>query len=286
VAGEDGERRSFKWIEHRKNIGAIGGAVQLKTHRWGQEEPESVVCVHGLAQHGRVFEPLGRQLSELGHSVAAVDLRGHGGSAANPPWNVDTHVEDVLEALDRAGIERVSCLVGHSFGGRVAAAVAARAEDRVAKVALLDPGLQIPAERALRSAEVERRDWSFATIEGGVRALLSNDATVAPSEEAVRAFAEDDMREGPDGRLRFGFSPSAVVVAWSEMVLPPPPIAARPTLFVQPATPLTDSSAQLERYRDSLGEQLTLVEVPNGHNVLWESPVETLGAIADFIGSG
>lgn len=258
--------------------------MELKTHRWGPEAQESVVCIHGLTQHGRVFEPLGRRLAELGHSVLAVDLRGHGGSDSDPPWNIDTQVEDVLETLDGLGVQRVSCLIGHSFGGRVAATVAAKAEDRIETVALLDPGLRIPAERALRSAEVERRDWSFATIDGGVRAVLSNEATIAPSEDAVRAFVEDDMREGPDGRLRFGFCPSAVVVAWSEMVLPPPPIAPRPTLFVQPSTPLTDSGAQLDRYRDALGERLTLVEVPNGHNVLWESPAETFNAIADFIG--
>ena len=260
--------------------------MELKAHRWGPEATEGVVCIHGLTQHGRVFEPLGERLSALGHSVVALDLRGHGGSDPNPPWNIDTQAEDVLETLDGLGIQRVTCLVGHSFGGRMAATVAARAEDMIAKLALLDPGLLIPAERALRSAEVERRDWSFATIDGGVRAVLSNEATIAPSEDAVRAFVEDDMREGPDGRLRFSFCPSAVVVAWSEMVLPPPSIVSRPTLFVHPATPLTDTRAQLERYRDALGEQLTLVEVPNGHNVLWESPVETLAAIADFVGPG
>jgi lipase len=259
--------------------------MELKAHRWGPEAAESVVCIHGLTQHGRVFEPLGQRLSGLGHSVVAVDLRGHGGSAVDPPWNIDTQAEDVLKTLDALGIQRVTCLIGHSFGGRVAATVAARAEDRVAKVALLDPGLRIPAQRALRSAEIERRDWSFATIDGGMRAVLSNEATTAPSEAAVRAFVEDDMREGPDGRLRFSFSPAAVVVAWSEMVLPPPPIATLPTLFIQPATPLTEASAQHQRYRDALGEQLTLVEVPNGHNVLWESPAETLAAIADFVGS-
>lgn len=258
--------------------------MELKAHRWGPEASESVVCIHGLTQHGRVFEPLGQRLSGLGHSVVAVDLRGHGGSDPDPPWDIDTQAGDVLETLDALGIQRASCLVGHSFGGRVAATVAARAEDRIAKVALLDPGLRIPPERALRSAEVERRDWSFATLDGGVRAVLSNEATVAPSEAAVRGFVEDDMREGPDGRLRFSFCPSAVVVAWSEMVLPPPPIAVCPTLFVQPDTPLTDTGAQHERYRGALGEQLTVVEVPNGHNVLWESPAETLGAVADFIG--
>jgi lipase len=258
--------------------------MELKAHRWGPQAPESVVCVHGLTQHGRIFEPVGRRLASAGHSVVAVDLRGHGGSDPDPPWDIGTHARDLVETLDALGIERVTCLVGHSFGGRVAATAALGAGERIEKLALLDPGLWIPARRALRSAEVERRDWSFATVDGGIRAVLSNEATIAPSEAAVRAFVEDDMREGPDGRLRFSFSPSAVVVAWSEMVLPPPPVAARPTLFVKPDTPLADVGAQLDRYREALGEQLTLVEVPNGHNVLWESPAETLDALADFVG--
>jgi lipase len=259
--------------------------MRLETHRWGPEAGESVVCIHGVTQHGGIFEEAGKGLASLGHSVVAVDLRGHGRSGPEPPWNTDTHAEDVLETLDGLGIRRATCLIGHSFGGRVAAAIAARAEDRVASLALLDSALRIPPDRALRSAEVERRDWSFATVDGGVRAVMANEAMVAPSEAKVRAFVADDMREGPDGRLRFSCCPSAVVVAWSEMTLPPPPVAPVPTLVVKAAVPLIDAAAQLARYEEVLGERLTVVEVPNGHNLLWESPAETIGALVEFIGS-
>jgi lipase len=258
--------------------------MELKSHRWGPAGPEAVVCLHGVTQHGRVFAPLGERLAAQGHAVVALDLRGHGGSPADPPWNVDTHADDVLETLTGLGIDRVTCLVGHSFGGSVAAAVAVKAEDRIGSVALLDAALWIPPQRALRSAEIERRDWSFETVDGGIRAVLSSDATVAPDPGLVRAFVEDDLQRGPDQRLRFSFSPAVVVAAWGEMVLPPPPVAAVPTLFIRPQTPLADAGGQCDRYREALGDRLTIVEVPNGHNVLWESPAETLGAIADFVG--
>lgn len=254
----------------------------LKTRQWGVRDLESVVCIHGVVQHGGIFEDLGRRLAAAGRFVVAVDLRGHGESDRRPPWNTDTLVQDVLDTLDGLGIERAT-FIGHSFGGRVAAALAGASPERTRRLVLLDPGLEVPPDRALRSAEIERLDWSFATVDGAVNALLSNDSIVVSPREVVEAFVRDDVQKGPDGRFRFGFCPSAAVVAWSEMTLPPPPIAKLPTLIVHAEIPLFDGSAQLRRYTDELGDLVTVTEVPNGHNVLWESPQETLAAIEDFL---
>jgi lipase len=256
--------------------------MQLKTHQWGPGGSERVVCIHGVAQHGGVFEEIGKRLAGLGHSVLAVDLRGHGDSDREPPWNLGTHVADVEETLEALGVERVTWL-GHSFGGLVAAALAAATPERCERLILLDPGIEVPSQRALRSAELERLDWSFATVDGAVNALMSNDTIVASPREVVTAFAEKDLRKGPDGRLRFSFCPSTVVVAWSEMTLPPPPIARVPTLVAIAEVPLYDSSRQQERYVEELGDLLTKIVVPNGHNVLWESPAETFAAVEQFL---
>jgi len=256
--------------------------MKLKTHRWGPVDESTIVCIHGVAQHGRVFKELGERLARNGHSVLAVDLRGHGGSDNRPPWSLGTHVGDVEETLRELGIERVTWL-GHSFGGLVAAASAAQAAERTQGVVLLDPGLSVPPERALRSAEIERLDWSFVSLDGAVNALLSNDTIVASPREVVAAFVEDDVSKGPDGRFRFSFCPSTVVVAWSEMTLEPPPIAPVPTLFVAAEKPLFDGTRQQRRYEEELGDLLTKVVVPNGHNVLWESPAETMEAVEQFL---
>lgn len=256
--------------------------MPLHTRRWGPPGSEAVVCVHGVTQHGGIFTELGKRLAASGRSVVAVDLRGHGASLREPPWNIGTHVDDLFETLDELGIERVTW-VGHSFGGRVVAEAAARAPERVERLVMLDPGLEIPADWALRSAEIDRLDWSFASVEGAVNALLASDSVIAAPEATVAAYAADDLQRGPDGRLRFSACPSATVVAWSEMTLPAPEIAQLPTLVVRAAVPLTDGRAQDLRYRKALGSQLKLVAVPNGHNVLWESPAETFAAIEDFL---
>lgn len=254
----------------------------LKTHRWGEDEANRVVCVHGLTQHGRIFEGLAKRLVGAGRSVLAVDLRGHGGSGRKPPWNVDTHVADLLETLDEAGVERVSW-VGHSFGGRLVAEAATRIAARSECLVLLDPGLEVPADRALRGAEMDRLDWNFATVDGAINALLSSDSIASAPREVVAGFVREDVRKGPDGRFRFSFCPAAAVAAWSEMTLPAPAIAALPTLVVRAAVPLIDGRGQAERYREALEDLLTEVTVPNGHNVLWEAPEETAAAIERFL---
>jgi lipase len=256
--------------------------VLLNTHRWGGEAPESVVCLHGLVQNGRIYDGVGQRLAAGGRAVLAVDLRGHGRSGRKPPWNVATHVGDLIETLDGAGVERMT-LVGHSFGARVAIDAASRLGERVERLVLLDPGIEVPADRALRGAEMDRLDWNFATADGALNALLSSESIVSAPREVVAAFVREDVKKGADGRYRFGFCPSAAVVAWSEMALPAPPVARVPTLLVRAAVPLFDGRAQLERYRSELGDLLTEVVVPNGHNVLWESPNETISAIERFL---
>ncbi len=254
----------------------------LETRQWGGEKGLRIVCIHGLTQHSGVFEPLGRSLAAAGHSVIGVDLRGNGRSKPEPPWNADTHARDVIETLDSAGVER-AIWIGHSYGGRVAATLAAAEPDRSEGLVLLETPFEVSPERALRAIEIERLDWSFATVDGAIQAMLSSDLMVAPPREAVEAFVRDDVRRGPDDRFRFRFSPGATVAAWNEMTMPPPPVARIPTLLLSAAKPLTDPGERDRLYAEELGDLQTSVEVPNGHNVLWESPAETFAAIDDFL---
>ena len=41
-----------------------------------------------------------------------------------------------------------------------------------------------------------------------------------------------------------------------------------------------------KRYRVRLASRLSIVRVPHGHNVLWESAAETIAAVERFLGMG
>jgi lipase len=256
--------------------------MQLHSRHWGPTGGEPVVCVHGLTQHSGIFESLGRRLAEEGWRVIAVDLRGHGDSGREPPWSTETHVDDLLETVDELGAKPATW-IGHSFGARMIAALAERIPEYVARAVLLDPGLAVPAGFALKSAEIDRLDWSFGSVDGAVNALLSSEAVIATPQEVITDYVRKDLRPGPDGRLRFSYCPSAVVTAWSELARQPPEVAAVPTLMVRPVSSGVHNRADDRRYREALGSQLTMSVVPNGHNVLWESPMETTNVILEFL---
>ena len=122
-----------------------------------------MVCLHGVTSYGGRFD----WLAGSGRRVVAPDLLGHGHSPWDPPWDVGTHVAAILESVP--GETRL--WVGHSFGGRLVAELAARDPDRVERAVLLDPALQVLPHVAFDMAESERLDSSFAESSRSLSAM-------------------------------------------------------------------------------------------------------------------
>jgi 3-oxoadipate enol-lactonase len=85
------------------------------------------VLIHGTPLDSGTWDPL-----ELpGRRLLAYDLRAHGSAADSPPaTSYDQLAADLATLMDRLGIEAAE-IVGHSFGGQVAMAFAARFPERV-----------------------------------------------------------------------------------------------------------------------------------------------------------
>ena len=79
------------------------------------------------------------------HRVTALDLRGHGFSGmSRENYRAVDLAQDVVSLMDYAGVERAH-VIGHSFGGAVAVAMAARHPERTGRLTLADawlPSLQ------------------------------------------------------------------------------------------------------------------------------------------------
>ena len=253
--------------------------MSLALDEWGVQGAPRIVCLHGVRNHGRHFAPLAAELSE--YHVVALDLLGHGDSPWEPPWDIGAHLDAIVETV---GV-RESVLIGHSFGGRLAFELAARAPKLVPKLVLLDPAILLPGHVALAAAENARSDKSYVSFDELVeRRYDESQLHSAPRELVVEDLASH-VETSDDGRVRYRYCQSAVVAAYGEMASQPPPFedVRVPTLLVLGQRSYLPYDHLLEGHRAALGDLLELVVVPGGHTVLWDALEETVEAIADFL---
>ena len=109
--------------------------------RWGDHGPR-IVLIHGSAQGslvgGDVHFSRQKTLSEMGFQLRVPDRPGHGRTPAR--GRPDDAEADAIWVSDLLGDG--AHLVGHSFGGCVALAAAARRPDAVRSLTLIEPGMQ------------------------------------------------------------------------------------------------------------------------------------------------
>ena len=254
--------------------------MSLARYDWGDASRPALVCLHGVTSQGRHFARFAERLSERFH-VVALDLRGHAGSPWEPPWHLEQHVADVLEAAPPGP----AVWLGHSFGGRVAYEAAAVAPERVERLVLLDPAIRIPPHVGIAAAENARRDRSYVSFEEGIdRRYEESVLTTAPrelvEEELVSHLLPDD-----DGRFRYRYCQSTVVAAYGEMTRPPPPFEQVhiPTLLVLGETSYLPYDDLLDAHQAALGDLLRVERIAAGHTLLWDALDDTVGAVERFL---
>jgi lipase len=198
----------------------------LALEEWGEPGEPRAVCLHGVTSHGRHFTRLAED-GLAGFHVLAPDLLGHGSSRYEPPWSIDAHLAAIVATV---GTEP-AVLIGHSFGGRLAFEIAARAPKLVPRLVLLDPAILVPSETALAAAENARKDRAYISFDEGIdRRYDESQLHRAPRDSSTSCVAP---RMDDDG-YRYRYCQAAVVAAYGEMASPPPPFeqVRVPTLLV------------------------------------------------------
>ena len=138
----------------RGNISANG--IDLAYFEWGAAAARpTVLLVHATGFHGRCWDGVVRALGEGWH-VVAIDLRGHGRSSKQGPYDWRQFGDDVAAFVEALDI-RKAIGVGHSMGGHALTQAAARHPSRCAQLLLVDPVILDPAAYATAPA--------FATAE-------------------------------------------------------------------------------------------------------------------------
>ncbi|MDT0529292.1 alpha/beta fold hydrolase [Micromonospora sp. DSM 115977] len=193
----------------------------IRTHTRRAGEPGTaatpVVLVHGLAVSHRYLTPLALALADT-HPVYAPDLPGFGlTERPDRAYDVPRHAAHLAAWLAAYRMPPV-CLLGHSFGAEVVAALAARHPDAVAAVVLAGP----TSDPAARSRRGQFGRWLVDTLrEAPLQAPILLRDVLDARPWRVHATLSHSVRNGIEADLVSIAAPTLVVAGSRDPVVPP-----------------------------------------------------------------
>ena len=138
------------------------GVALYAERRDGDPAAVPFVLVHGLASNLRLWDGVAEDLHGRGHTVVALDQRGHGRSdAPDAAYGIDLAVADLQAVIEALGLSR-PVVAGQSWGGNVVLEHGWRMPRAVRGIVCVDGGI------------IELADW-FDTWEACLSALTPPD---------------------------------------------------------------------------------------------------------------
>jgi pimeloyl-ACP methyl ester carboxylesterase len=183
--------------------------VQVGDHRVVYSEGghgETVVLLHGFGASADSWNRFAKPLTKRYH-VIAPDLPGWGASARieAASYGYPAQLERLHQFLSQLKLGRVH-LVGHSMGGFIASAYAARYPDEVITLGLIAPhGMAEPEPSELAHDVAKGDNWLIASSYQEFDRLLNNVFARRPyaPKLVVRYLADHAVRNSAKSRLIF-----------------------------------------------------------------------------------
>ena len=178
----------------------------------GAQPSRWMMVLHGILGSGANWRSFARRLSQAhpAWGFVLVDLRMHGRSQGAPPPHTLSAVVDDLVRLEKVAALPIAAVMGHSFGGKVALAFAARRspELELEQAWVLDAS---PSARVGRASETE---GVLRTLRELPEALSSREefvelVTARGRSRAIAEWLAMNVRPADHG-YRFGLDLDAI----------------------------------------------------------------------------
>jgi pimeloyl-ACP methyl ester carboxylesterase len=246
----------------------------LETYYAVEGQGAPVVLLHGWGTSSQSLTPLCGALATTFH-VLAVDLPGFGWSQPPPSaWGAQEYAGHILRLMQETGIDRAA-LVGHSFGGRVAIALAAAEPTRVSRLALVASAGVRPPRRAgyfVRVATVKLVKRFFSLPGWGAT--------------GQRIIAKVSGRVGSrDYRAAGNMRPTLVKVV-NEDLTPILPVIQAPTLILWGDRDQEVSRSAMEAMATQIPQSRLVVFAGAGHFPFLDAPEEFCRTLREFLAGG
>lgn len=272
-------------MEPRDQLVMLNG-LRFHYREWGRPDAPPLVLLHGFGAHARLWDPFARAVAGDFH-IFALDQRGHGETAWADEYSADLMIGDLAAFVRALRLDHFA-LVGHSMGGRNAYGYAARHQEALTRLVLVDIGPELPAGSSERfRRNVAQGNDVFDSPEEAFAAVRA--ANPFPPDDVLRARTLAGLMLREDGRWTFRYDkalrdparfrmPSDAAENWALLRG-----IATPTLLVRGAESDLLDPAVAERVAAEMSD-CTLVTVPAaGHPVPLDNPPGFIDAVVPWL---
>jgi pimeloyl-ACP methyl ester carboxylesterase len=175
--------------------------LTLAVNEWPGRGP-AIVCIHGLTANHTCWASMADVLAS-DYRLIAYDLRGRGESEKpDKGYSLEIHGEDLGRLLDHFKLGK-AILMGHSLGAHIALRFAVKHPARVAKLVLVDGGLDVRAEilDSLRPA-INRLGVEFPSLDGFLRFIRALPMFEGRWNDYLERYFRYDVEILPSGAVR------------------------------------------------------------------------------------
>ncbi len=292
------------WFAHalaqaaERALVTVAGA-RIETLAWGERGRPGLLLLHGNGAHADWYSFIAPHLTGE-RRVVAMSWSGMGGSDWRKTYSRELFVSEALEVAHATGLfaaGQAPVVVGHSFGGRIAIALAAEHGEKFHAAVLVDPpvfSLEHPRDRAERSRRPtpRMRELKPHRVYASLEAALAR-FRFAPSQGCANLFIADyiarrslrpAVREGGGEGWTWRFDP----FLWRDLRMgdPMPQIGAARC----PIALIRGADSRLMKPEDAISMMRILpqgspfIEIPDAdHHVMVDQPLAFIEALAKLL---
>jgi pimeloyl-ACP methyl ester carboxylesterase len=265
----------------------VAGA-RIETLSWGESGQPGLLLLHGSGAHADWYSFIAPYLARR-YRVVAMSWSGMGGSDWRETYSREIFVEEALTVAERAGLfanEAPPVVLGHSFGARIAIALAAAYGERLGAVILVDPPIFSPQ----RQRERKPRDRPFQAhrIYPTFEAALAR-FRFAPPQPCANLFLADhiarlSLKSAVNAKGERGWTWRFDPFLWRDMRFedPAPLIQAMrcPAALLRGGASRLMLPADAAYVRGLLPKESPYVEIPEAdHHVMVDQPLAFISAV-------
>jgi len=253
---------------------------------WGERGRRGLVFVHGGGAHAHWWSFLAATFAG-DFRVLAIDLSGHGDSGHRDGYGLDQWTDEVMAVAADGGISGPPVIIGHSMGGFVTMATAARHAEHVGGAIICDSPVTEPDPEigAFQLKEAFGQPRTYATVDDA----LARFRTVPPQDHyldyVLDHVARRSVKQVGDGwQWKFDRRVFSQFAGGMRSVALPylPRISCRLALLRSEHGLVTaDIGASMF---DQLGRVTPVIEIPEaGHHAMLDQPLILLTALRSLL---